>query len=137
MKFFKKMKDGGTESTVTGYWLIEWKRLFSIVLIKFEGESRDAYHEHAFNCVNWLLKGKLFEQRLPDLEKQKSWLRFTKWYHPSWRPFIIRREHMHKVDSIGTSWVLSFRGPWAKTWREYLPNEDRTRTLGHGRHELG
>lgn len=41
MKLFKKMKDGGKESTVTGYWLIECKSLFSIVLLKFEGDSRE------------------------------------------------------------------------------------------------
>ena len=133
MKFFKKMKDGGAESTVTGYWLVEIKSLFSVVLVKFEGVSREAYHEHAFNCVNWLIKGKLFEQRLPTTD---GGFNYARWYYPSWRPFTIRRNDFHKVDSCGTSWVLSFRGPWSKTWREYLPNEKRYRTLTHGRVEV-
>ena len=51
------MKDGGPESTVTGYWLIEYKPLFSIVLLKFEGKSRDAFHTHAFNSLSWLISG--------------------------------------------------------------------------------
>lgn len=137
MKFWKKMKDGGAESTVTGYWLIEAKSLFSIVLIKFEGKSRDAFHEHAFNCVNWLIKGKLFEQRLsPNREKYGTDVRFTKWRFPSWKPFVIRREDFHKVDSDETSWVLSFRGPWVDTWKEYLVGEKRFRTLTHGRKEV-
>ena len=57
MKLFKKMKDGGPHSTVTGYWLIEWKAVFSIVLLKFEGKSRETFHTHAFNCISWLISG--------------------------------------------------------------------------------
>lgn len=44
MNIFYKSKDGGQESTVIGYWLIECKQLFSIVLLKFEGPSRKAFH---------------------------------------------------------------------------------------------
>ena len=50
MLLFKKRKDGGLESTVTGYWLIDRKKFFSILLFKFEGKSREAFHTHAFNC---------------------------------------------------------------------------------------
>jgi hypothetical protein len=140
MKFLKKMKDGGAESSVTGYWLVEIKSLFSIVLLKFEGESRDAYHEHAFNCVNWLIKGQLLESvRAEDRTNYKpgeikaASIRF---YKPSWKPFFIGRDRFHKVDSCKTSWVLSFRGPWSNTWKEYLPAEERYRTLTHGRKEV-
>lgn len=131
MKFFKKMKDGGAESTVTGYWLVEIKSLFSIVLLKFEGKSREAYHEHAFNCWNWLISGKLFEiWRVPSGSRSRVYL-------PSIIPFFIGRNRFHKVDSMtDTSWVLSFRGPWKSTWKEYLPNEGRERTLTHGRVEV-
>lgn len=140
MKFFKKMKDGGAESTVTGYWLIEWKKAFSIVLVKFDGKSREAYHEHAFNCWNWLLKGHLAESITEDPTTQKPGelraLRL-KLYLPSWKPFFVGRDRFHKVDSlVPVSWVLSFRGPWADTWREYLPYEDRVCTLTHGRIEV-
>ena len=127
MKFFKKMKDGGGESTVTGYWLIEMKSLVSIVLLKFEGESRDAYHEHAFNCLNWLISGNLYEMQLNGKHR---------WWTPSLIPFIIRRTDFHKVDSGGISWVLSLRGPWVKTWKEYLPEENRERILTNGRIEV-
>lgn len=130
MKLLKKMKDGGDESTVTGYWLIEWKRAFSIVLLKFEGDSREAYHEHAFNCFSWVLRGRLFE----DFRTEHG--TNCRWIPASWRPFITRRSTFHKVSSVGTSWVLSFRGPWAKTWREYRPLEGREVTLTHGRIEL-
>jgi hypothetical protein len=122
------MKDGGAESTVTGYWLIEIKSLFSIVLLKFEGKSREAYHEHAFNCWNWLIKGELVEHLFGGGRR---------YYEPSTRPFFIGRKDYHKVNSITpTSWVLSFRGPWKSTWKEYLPNEGRERTLTHGRVEV-
>lgn len=127
MKLFKRMKDGGTESTVTGYWLIEIKSLFSIVLLKFEGNSRKASHTHAFNCINWLIKGRLLE----TLRNGKINI-----YSPSWKPFVIRKTDFHRVDSYKTSWVLSFRGPWDDTWKEYLDDEDRERTLTYGRKEV-
>ena len=130
MKFLKKMKDGGAESTVTGYWLVEIKDWFSIVLLKFEGKSREAYHTHAFNCWNWLIRGALKESRICG---------DSRYYQDnnSSRFFKITKDDFHKVDSISpVSWILSFRGPWDDTWKEYLPQEDRFRILTHGRHEI-
>lgn len=128
MKLFTKMKDGGAESSVTGYWLCEFKSLFSIVLLKFEGESREAYHEHAFNCWNWLIKGELVEFLFGGGRR---------YYEPGFKPFFIGRKDYHKVSSITpVSWVLSFRGPWKDSWKEYLPLEGRERTLTHGRVEI-
>ena len=49
---FKASKDGGPDSTVWMYG-IEVKWLFSILLLRFEDGSRDAYHSHAFDCVSW------------------------------------------------------------------------------------
>lgn len=121
MKFLFKAKDGGADSTVTGYWLVENKAWFSIVLLKFEGESREAYHSHAFNCVNWLLKGSLIEQ---------IWKGGVNWYWPSFKPFWIYRQVCHKVSSNGTSWVLSFRGPWTKEWFEFSNGEGYGLTSG-------
>ena len=130
MKFFKKMKDGGAESTVTGYWLVEIKSWFSIVLLKFEGKSREAYHTHAFNCWNWLISGGLKENKIDGTQ------RFYESSKSS-RFFKISREDFHKVDSITpASWVLSFRGPWSDHWQEFLPQEGRFRILTHGRQEV-
>lgn len=122
MKLFKKAKDGGPESTVTGYWLCEFKRLFSVVLLKFEDGSRDAYHSHAFNSLNWVLKGKVVEHLMTSIHNV---------YEPRFKPVITRRETMHKVVSRGTTWVLSLRGPWANEWHEY--HKGRLSTLTHGR----
>ena len=128
MKLFARRKDGGGESTVTGYWLIEVKSLFSICLLRFDGASREAFHNHAFNCFSWVLKGELIENFLDGRERQ----------HPaSWRPFVTRRTDFHKVSSVqGSTWVLSFRGPWASRWREWRPLEGRLVTLTHGRREV-
>lgn len=125
MKFFKKMKDGGPASTVTGYWLVEIKKLFSVVLLRFDDGSRDAYHSHAFDSINWVLRGEVEEQGLFDS--------FTKRYLPSFIPVITRRERFHRVVSRGTTWVFSIRGPWLDEWFEYDPKTDRTSTLTHGR----
>lgn len=111
MKVFKKGKDGGPDSTVYGYWLIELKKLFSIVLLCFEGESRDAYHSHAFNSLSWLISGHLDEEFRDGTGHCIA---------PSWKPVITKRETFHKVSSIGQSWVLSFRGPWVKIWHEFV-----------------
>jgi hypothetical protein len=127
VKFFRKAKDGGPKSTVTGYWLAEIKSLFSIVLLKFEDGSRDEYHDHAFNSVNWILKGKV-EEQFPG-----SYQLGTVEYSPSLKPVVTPRARMHRVVSKGTTWVLSFRGPWAETWKEYNPRTKEYTTLGHGR----
>jgi len=126
MKILAISKDGGPESTVTGYFLCEFKRYFSIVLLKFEGKSREAYHNHAFNCISWILKGKLIEHNIDDS---------VKIYNINLLPIFTYRDTYHKVDSDGVTWVISFRGPWSKTWKEYLPDENRERVLTHGRIE--
>lgn len=126
MKIFKIGKDGGPESTVTGYFVCEFKRLFSIVLLKFEGKSRDAFHSHAFNCISWLISGKLVENHLDGRVVT---------YAPSIVPIVTMRDTYHKVDSDGTTYVISFRGPWSNSWKEYLPDQYREITLTNGRIE--
>lgn len=127
MKLFTWMKDGGPESRVSGFWLIEFKPLFSIALLKFEDGSRAAYHTHAFNSVSWLLKGTLIEDILNG---------HVRVYGSGPIPIITKRNTFHKVTSLGTSWVLTFRGPWSKTWKEYLPITDKLIRLTNGRKEL-
>ncbi len=125
---FTKRKDGGGESTVTGYWLVEWKRLFSALILRFDGPSREAFHTHAFNSWSWVLKGELRETFRSGV---------VRFHRPSWRPVRTTRAHFHKVDSVAPqTWVLSFRGPWASTWQEFLPDLNRFVTLTHGRRIL-
>ena len=59
-------------------------------------------------------------------------------YEPSWRPFRTLRTDFHQVESFGTSWVLSLRGPWTKTWHEIRTNGASSTkiTLTHGRKEI-
>lgn len=128
VKMFSYGKDGGPDSTVWGFWLIEWKRLFSVAVLCFENGSREAYHSHAFNSVSWVLKGRLQEDVLLD-----SGFGYWRVYRPRLRPVFTYREDMHKVTSVGRTWVLTFRGPWAKTWREWLPKTKEFVTLTNGR----
>lgn len=127
MKLFSYGKDGGKDSCVWGFWFIELKRWFSIAVLVFEDGSRDAYHSHAFNCMSLVLWGRLREEHLDGRVVD---------YVPSVVPVITRRETFHKVTSVGRTVVLTFRGPWASTWMEYLPKEDRTVALTHGRKEV-
>lgn len=124
MKFLKRGRDGGPESTVTGYWLFEIKWLFSIVLLRFADGSRDSFHSHAFNSISWLLRGMLLE-----VHRDGS----SELHAPSLRPIVTTRDTFHRVRSTGTTWVLSFRGPWSKTWREYDPATGDCTTLTNGR----
>ena len=124
MKFCKIMKDGGKESVVWGFFLVEIKSLFSIVILKFEDGSRDAYHNHAFHAFSWVLRGKLKEEHIDKP---------TNHIFPSWVPFLTKRDCFHKVTSFGNTYALTFRGPWAKTWNEYHPQTDEHITLSDGR----
>jgi hypothetical protein len=124
MKLFSKSKDGGRNSTVTGYWLIELKSVFSIVLLCFEKGSRENYHSHAFNALTWFVKGEVEEQHLDG--------RVITW-KASLKPKFTPKKCFHKVFAKERTWAISFRGPWDKTWKEFNPNTDETITLASGR----
>lgn len=127
MKFLSYGKDGGNESTVWGYWFVEIKPLFSVALLCFENGSREAYHTHAFNSISWVLKGALHEDQMWFNEH------LYKVYPASFNPVFTARLNLHKVSSVGRTWVLTFRGPWRDRWLEWLPDQKRFQTLTHGR----
>jgi hypothetical protein len=126
MKLFKWSSDGGSDSGVMGLYLIEIKKLFSVVLLHFRDGSREAYHNHAFNAVSWVLRGGFIEQHLNGETKE-----FTS----SPKPKFTSRSCFHKVVSNGETWVLSFRGPWKDTWKE--SRLGKLVTLTHGRKIVG
>lgn len=125
VEFFKKSHDGGKDSGVTGYWLIECKGLFSIVLLRFSMGSREAFHSHAFNAVTWWVKGCVFELFRDDAE--------VKFWAPSWKPKYTPRGCFHKIMALEPSWAISFRGPWQKNWQEHKDGETYTLTSGRER----
>jgi hypothetical protein len=121
MKIFKRGKDGGEESHVHGYWLIEIKSLFSIAVLRFENGSREVYHNHAFDCISWVLNGGLVECHKNGRIQLHS---------PSLFPIITRRDTYHKVYSTGRTWVFTIRGPWTKEWNETIGDKEITLTNG-------
>lgn len=128
MKLFSKMRDGGPKSPVIGYFLVEIKSLFSIVLLHFGG-TREDFHSHAFNAITFWLRG-----RVQEIAKTEQGNTGVEW-EAGERKFTPRNL-MHKIIPITDAWALSFRGPWAKTWQEYRPAENRFVTLAHGRKEV-
>lgn len=126
MKLFKKSHDGGSDSGVTGYWLIECKWLFSIVLLRFSKGSREAFHSHAFNAYTWWLTGSVHEEIFPT--------RAIRVWKPSWIPKYTPKNCFHRVNAQETTWALSLRGPWDKTWKEHKNGE--TYELTHGRKKV-
>jgi hypothetical protein len=114
MSIFKLAKDGGPNSKVFGFWIIEWKSVFSIAILMFEQGSRECYHSHAFDAISWLLSGGLKEVTI-DGEVVV--------YGPSFSPIITKKSRTHKVYGLSSkNWVLTFRGPWNKTWTEIDEN---------------
>lgn len=129
MKILCKSKDGGPNSTVTAHFLIEWKKGFSVALLKFDKGSRDNYHSHAFNAKSIMLSGRLDEYVIGEDEDVLSSYKRFKWK-------ATPRSVTHKVYALETSWVLTFRGPWQNTWTEVTPL-GVVITLTHGRKEVG
>lgn len=129
MNIFKRMKDGGPDSPVVGYFLIEWKRVFSIALLHFGG-TREAYHSHAFNAFTLWIRGMVVEYIYED-----GCLRSKLWTSGDFK--FTPRCLMHKIVPITPAWAITFRGPWAKTWSEYHPASKSLTTLAHGRRVVG
>ncbi len=131
MKLFKRGYDGGPDSGVTGYWLIEWKRGFSIVLLHFSPGSREAFHSHAFNAWTLWLRGTVVEQ---DVFSSIFPSRDAK----IWKPGQIKRTPSTKFHRViaeeNGAWALSIRGPWKDSWQEYKNN--RLINLTSGRVEV-
>ena len=123
IKLFHKSYDGGKDSGVTGYWLIEWKGGFSICLLKFSKGSREAYHSHAFNAYTWWLKGEV-EEQFVDCSDHIIW-------KPSLKPKYTPKGNFHKIIGIKDSWAFCIRGKWDNTWEEQKNGE--TYKLTHGR----
>lgn len=124
-RFFFKKYDGGKESGVTGYFLLEWKPLFSIGLLRFNKGSRENSHSHAFNACTWWLSGHVTEILHPSNEHRD--------FKPSLKPKITTKDCFHKVFAHRTTWALTFRGPWDNIWKEFSPKTQAITKLTHGR----
>lgn len=127
MKLLQHGPDGGAGSPVTGYWWIEIKQLFSIVLLRFAPGGRDVYHSHAFAALTWFLWGRAVE--LFPGSAERVWL-------PSLRPKYTPRTCVHKVKTTTTTWALSFRGPWRRHWHE-VNDQGEVTTLAWNRRVVG
>lgn len=126
-RLFYTKPDGGIDSGVTGYFLIEWKPVVSIGFLHFEKGTREVYHSHAFNAITWWLTGAVVEDKLYDGFKA---------YAPSLRPKYTPRNKCHKVLAKSSTWAFTIRGPWHDTWIEVRFDKDRNqirRVLTHGR----
>jgi hypothetical protein len=129
-RVFYKKYDGGVESGVTGYMLIEWKPLLSIGILHFAKGSREAYHSHAFNAVTWWLVGLVTEERYLSYSHRRP----QRYYKPSLNAKFTSRKNIHKVIAHRSTWALTIRGPWQNTWCE-IRNNVKT-VLTHGRKEV-
>lgn len=109
-KFFFKKYDGGPTSKVTGYWLIEWKAGFSIVLLKVEPGTTERFHTHAFRAISWYIRGKCEEEHLSGIRRP---------WHFKRGPKYTGTDAFHRVQSEEGGWILSVRGPWTRDWKEW------------------
>lgn len=122
MRVFSWAKDGGPQSPVDAFFVCEFKSLLSIALLRFNCGGREAYHTHAFNALTWFLYGDLEEYTIDGC---------TNVYKRSLFPKVTLKTRCHRVYANKTSWCLTIRGPWAKTWTEVINGKQVT--LTHGR----
>jgi len=128
MKLFSKCKDGGKESPVDAYFLIECKGLFSVALLKFNKGGREAYHTHAFDAYTWFLKGDLVEEDV-------SGEHYT--YKRSIFPKLTLKSKNHRVKALSDSWCFTVRGKWDKQWTEYNETDNTSAIFSWGRRVVG
>jgi hypothetical protein len=115
-------KDGGPDSPVDAFFLIEIKSLFSIALLRFNEGGREAFHTHAFNALTWFISGDLEEEDIDD-----NFYLYSRSIFPKYTP----RSKNHRVYANSTSWCFTIRGPWKSTWTE--DDETHHTVLTHGR----
>lgn len=125
-RFFYKKPDGGIDSGVTGYFLIEWKILFSIGILHFKKGTREAFHNHAFNALTFWLKGRVTELKYPIGRAE-----FSAGLKPKFTP----RSNCHKIIAHDDVYALTLRGPWVDYWFEV--KNGKYITLTHGRKVVG
>ena len=126
MRFMQRAPDGGKKSGVTGFFIIEIKWLFSIVLLKFNTGSRECHHSHAFHALTFWLKGHVLEDRL-DTDKRTVYVGPSLW--PKWTP----KRNIHRIIARRPTYALCFRGPWGKGWCEYNKATREIIEYTHGR----
>ncbi len=127
MKLFKKCKDGGSESPVDAFFLIECKSLFSVAILRFNKGGREAFHTHAFSAYTWFLSGVLVEE---DVSGEL----FA--YSRKLKPKKTLRSKNHRVLAIRDSYCLTVRGSWVDFWTEYNMDEDKTSVFTWGRKKV-
>jgi hypothetical protein len=116
MRFFQKVKDGGPDSPVDAYVLIEIKSLFSIMLLKFNKGARDSFHSHAFNAWTLFLSGYPMEVSLVDSPLGGVYEVFKTFKSGDWK--YTPKDQIHLYSNVRTAWAITFRGPWSDTWKE-------------------
>lgn len=124
MRLFEKVKDGGSNSPVDAYFIIECKWLFSIAFLKFNKGGRESYHTHAFNAITWFISGDLTEYDV-DGSVYK--------YKRNLIPKITLKNKNHRVYAKTDSWCLTIRGAWDSTWTEYVSKTNMSTRFTHGR----
>lgn len=122
-RIFYIKPDGGKDSGVTGYFLIEWKVLFSVAILHFNKGGREAYHNHAFNAVSFFIKGNATESKYN--EQRVNNFKF------SLKPKYTPRDNFHRYEAHTDTYCLTFRGPWLDYWYEIKQNKKIIMT--HGR----
>jgi len=124
MFLFKKRKDGGKDSPVNAYFLVESKRFGSIAFLKFNKGGREVFHTHAFNALTWFIKGDLKEE---DVNGNL----YT--YSKSFTPKLTPKDKNHRVSATVDSWCFTLRGSWCDKWVEYDRTKNQTTEFTHGR----
>lgn len=131
MKFLQWSKDGGPESNVEGFFIIEIKWLFSIAILRFNEGMREDFHSHDFNAVTLPISGDMEEQSLGEHSTWRTETEVKPYVNWKWK--LTRKTKIHRVKVNKTGYCLTLRGKWGKTWWEYNRKTHELKLLGHGR----
>lgn len=104
------------EGRVRAFTVIEIKRLFSVIIYKWETVDQVRFHTHAFPAVGFLLAGSYLEQRIVDGRVEDNLV--SRRFFPRWLP----RNYCHAIKrSFGLTLSVVITGRWRRTWWEYFP----------------
>lgn len=105
-----------------GWWIIEIKWLFSIVILQFTPGCRENFHTQPFNSLTWWMSEA--EEHTPNSKKSLK---------PGWIPTYTPRDKLHRINTETTTWAISIRGKWVDTLKEYNENTKTTIEYSHHR----
>ncbi len=107
--------EGSVEQTI----IFENKKLFSIILYKWNTIDQIRFHTHAFTAFAFLLSGWYWEK---VMFKETV---MTNFVNVPLVPRFLPKNYCHAIENAKPNTrTLVITGPWQKHWYEYFPDTE-------------